>query len=1129
MSRHKSRQSFSVKQTDRSSSIPANSHASLMSKGDALLKSGMCLEAAAEYQKLIDENKANHEVYGRLSEAKYRLGDAQEAEHLLVKALEIEPNYAEAHHGIAYLLHQRRQNQQALTHIQAATRLNPSKVEYFSLQGMVLVALYRHSEALSCYEKGLKISPGYASLWNNYGNALNDLGRIDDSMAAYRKALELPNSSRLAFSNLLTTAHYHPGMSERDILAIIKQWKGKYSSSHITKRPIKSKVLDRKLKVGMISDGFRSHPVGQMIISILEECGKSQFEFFLYSTSNHKDHITSRFEKVADIFLSVEHMDDEQLESRVLEDSIDILFDLSGHNAGNRMMVVAKAPAPVIVKWVGGLINTTGVSSIDYLLSDSIETPLGVDGNYTESIIRMPDDYICYTPPNYIPSVSLLPARKNGYITFGCFNNATKLNDQVLVQWSKLLHQVPNSRLYLKSMQLGNPEIRERIINLMEVNGIAQDRLRIEGPSPHVELLQCYNDVDVSLDPWPYSGGLTTCESLLMGVPVVTLPGPTFAGRHSASHLINAGMPELVVSTWDEYRERVVELASDLDSLATIRQHLRQVLLESPVCDASRFAKHFTDAMRAIWQRYCEGRQPAALTFDKTGQAQFADEEAPVDIVYAESTESEPVVFNWSLPSKIIVLDNGSKLVQQRGLEGLRQLNSFGIVSFDPASAVANAGQFEGSDDVQVFPHALLGDGNPATLYSCLDPALSSTLEPLPIEQQYGAAPTGTNVLAKLPINTIALDSIEGLESLDWLILDDLSDSTAILENGEKALKDTLVIQVRIAFQQTHKRQPNLAEIQHWMSRHGFRLYRFNNQQHLSHLPNSVPVEIRQATELQSADAVFLPTRTRLTELNENQRSKLAFLLHTVYGIKDLTYKLLVEIDEEKAKEYLILQKLADPKPEAVPESLPNEKTEVSEEIATSEFPLPDAPFMSHAERKLFKKYLKKAKSYFEFGSGGSTVWAVKEGLRVEGVESDAKWVRALKDKLGDKCQVESIDIGPTKEWGVPVSGEFQHHFSEYSQAIHRHKQSFDLILVDGRFRVACTIASIIHITEHMHNQEMARIFIHDFWNRPPYHVVLEFLEVVEQVDTAGVFKVRQGIDRAQLDALWTKFSKNPL
>ncbi|WP_372373311.1 tetratricopeptide repeat protein [Vreelandella venusta] len=1121
MSRHKSRRSSVVKQANKP-------HATRLSKGDALLKHGKCLEAAAEYQKLIDENRADYQVYGRLSEAKYRLGDVQEAESLLAKALEIEPNYAEAHHGIAYLLHQRRQNQQALNHIQTACCLDSSKAEYLSLQGMVLVALHQHSEALSSYEKGLQISPSYASLWNNYGNALNDLGRIDESMAAYRKALELPNSSRLAFSNLLTTAHYHPGISEKDILGIIKQWDTRYAPSTGSRRPETDKISERKLKIGMISDGFRSHPVGQMIISALEECKNQQFELFFYSTNNHEDHITIRFKKVASIFVSVEYMSDEQLENRILEDKVDILFDLSGHNAGNRMLVVANAPSPIIVKWVGGLINTTGVSSIDYLISDSVETPLGVDENYTENIIRLPDDYICYTPPHYMPSVLSLPASKNNYITFGCFNNATKLNEKLLVQWSKLMRELPRSRLYLKSMQLGNPEMRERIINLMEAEGVSADRLRIEGPSPHIELLQCYNDVDISLDPWPYSGGLTTCESLLMGVPVVSFPGPTFAGRHSATHLINAGMPELVVNSWQEYRERVLELASDLDSLATIRQHLRQVLLESPVCNAPRFAKHFTNAMRAIWQRHCEGKQPAALTFDKTGQAQFVDEETPVDIVYAESMEPEVAGFKWSLSSKVIALDNGARLVVEKGIETLRQLNSFGIVAFDPASQVTNPERFEGSNDVQVFTHAVLGDGNQATLYSCLDPAMSSTLQPLPIGQQHGASPEGANVLAKLPINTIALDCIEGLESLDWLILDHLSDSTAILENGERALKDTLIIQVRIAFQPTHQRQPNLAEVQYWMSRHGFRFYRFNNEQHRSHLPESVPDKQRQATELHSANAIFLPNYERMAELSDNQRTKLAFLLHTVYGIKDMAYSVLAEVDLEAAEGYLVGEGLIALKQEPQIESITTSKDKAELPEETAEFPLPDAPHMSTAERKLFKKSLKKAKQYFEFGSGGSTVWAVKEGLTVQGVESDANWVNALKDKLGEQCQVEAVDIGATKAWGFPVSMDAADKFPAYSQAIAKYSQPFDFILVDGRFRVACTMSAILNILDYSDKASDARIFIHDFWNRPHYHLVLQFLEAVEKVETAGLFKISKNINREEVVSVWEQYAKQP-
>lgn len=1097
--------------------------------GAELSESGQFEEALRALERasaLVSDDAETLALKGRIT---HQAGNPEQALVFLHDAIKLNPNYAKAQHYIGYIYYTQARFNEAIKHAEIACELVPDDVDMLNTLGNILMQIFEYSRARDALEKATKLAPKNYLSWNNLGNVYNAIGDLDKGLESYGQAHRANPQAPGPFSNIITTYHYHPDKTGKEITALCKQWESKFLSSVTTLPLSRLNSPQKRLRVGLISDGFRGHPVGRMITSALEHVAKSQIAFYFYSTNNVSDGITERLKSIAEQWVSIQPLKDQQVAERIVNDDIDILIDLAGHNAGNRVLAVSMRPAPVQVKWVGGLINTTGLSAIDYLVSDAIETPKGVDEDYVEKIIRLPDDYICYLPPNgYEPNVGALPALKNGYITLGCFNNATKLNSALLEEWAKIMLALPNSKLMLKSMQYKSEERCQKVKDTMAVYGIHSERLLIEGPSSHAELLDAYNKVDISLDPWPYSGGLTTCESFLMGVPVVSLPGPTFAGRHSATHLVNAGMPELVVNSWDEYRERVLELASDLDSLATIRQHLRQVLLASPVCDASLFAKHFTDAMRAIWQRYCEGKQPAALTFDKTGLAKFEDEEAPVNVVYAERMKSEAVGFNWSLPSKIIVLDSGSKLVDEKGFDTLRQLNSFGIVAFDPASQVTNVERFEGSKDVQVFTHAALGNGAPATLYSCLDPALSSTLEPLPMEQQHGANPAGASVLAKLPINTIALDNIEGLDCLDWLILDDLSDATTILENGEKALKDTLVIQVRIAFQPTHRRQPNLAEIQHWMSRNGFRFYRFNNQQHLSHLPDSAPAEIRQATELQSVDAVFLPTHERLAELNKGQRSKLAFLLHAVYGIKDLTYKLLVEIDEEKAEKYISLQMLADA--ESTPESdtLSSEKTKVSEKIEALEFLLPDAPFMSLAERKLFKKYLKKANQYFEFGSGGSTVWAVQQNLTVHGVESDSKWVNALKEKLGVRCQVEAVDIGPTKEWGLPISNAYQHQFPKYSQAIYRHEQPFDLILVDGRFRVACTIASIIHINEHMQNQQEARVFIHDFWNRSQYHVVLEFLEVVEQVDTAGVFKIRQGIDREKLNALWGKFSMNP-
>lgn len=261
--------------------------------------------------------------------------------------------------------------------------------------------------------------------------------------------------------------------------------------------------------------------------------------------------------------------------------------------------------------------------------------------------------------------------------------------------------------------------------------------------------------------------------------------------------------------------------------------------------------------------------------------------------------------FNWQFTSKVIVIDNRAKLIKTGEAEKLAKLGAFGIVAFDPASEVVDSKQYEGSETIQVFQHALLGDGQPNTLYTCLAPEMSSTLAPSPKAQLPEHRRQGVKVLTKLPINTIALDTIEGLESLDWLILDELSDATTILENGKNALKETLLIQARVAFQPTHEKQPSLSDLQHWGSRNGFRFYRFNDIHHHSHIPSTINVQERPATEQESADVLFLPNQERMAVLTDQQKLKLAFLLSTVFEANDMAYELLKEIDSEKAKNFL--------------------------------------------------------------------------------------------------------------------------------------------------------------------------------------------------------------------------------
>jgi predicted O-linked N-acetylglucosamine transferase (SPINDLY family) len=237
---------------------------------------------------------------------------------------------------------------------------------------------------------------------------------------------------------------------------------------------------------------------------------------------------------------------------------------------------------------------------MDYLVADRYQVPDGDERFYSESVLRLPNDYVCYAPPEYAPQVAPLPAARNGHMTFAAFHNAGKIGVQSIRLWSRVLGAVPASRIVLKYAKLDDPRNKARILAGFAASGIDPSRVTIEGTSPHLAMLARYSDADVALDSLPYSGGLTTLEALWMGVPVVTLPGVTFAGRHSFTHVVNAGLPELVATDEDDYVAIAAGLAADLARLAMMRARLRLVMASSPVCDTRRFARDFCDALSAI-------------------------------------------------------------------------------------------------------------------------------------------------------------------------------------------------------------------------------------------------------------------------------------------------------------------------------------------------------------------------------------------------------------------------------------------------------------------------------------------------------------------------------------------------
>lgn len=1099
-------------------------------QGSVLLESGEWVRSLESLDKALALDANDPELHNTRAQALYRLGRASEAVDHLETALRLKPRFRQARLLLIKLYNDAGGFEQALEQVAIAERHFPEDDAVLSRKAYALGKLTRFGESIATHEKLVSSFPDDPVHLSNLASAYRNVGRFEEAERHYWRALELAPDSDKTYSNYLTSMHYNPAHSARDLYEAHFQWDRRFAPNPPPAPPMPADRSEhRRLRIGMVSAGFRVHPVGQMITSAIEALPRGQFELFAYSMNDQDDVLTRRMRDRVDHWLSVSHLNESRLAERIRGDGIDILLDLSGHTEGSCLRTIAARPAPLQVKWVGGLINTTGLAAMDYLISDKVETPEGVDDRYVEKLIRMPDDYICYMPRGNAPELAPPPVVDNGYITFGCFNNPSKLNETLLDQWIKLLHEVMDSRLFLKGMQFDSEEFRERILSHFERAGIARKRIVLEGHSDHYALLESYNRVDIALDCWPYSGGLTTCEALLMGVPVVTLPGPSFAGRHSASHLTHAGLPELVANSWEQYRSLALELASDPDNLALIRRSLRHQLKASPVCDYKRFAAHLATALRGIWQRYCRQLPPGALHFNQQGQACFEGDAEPIGPALGLTAANDADGnrgFPWQLDGRIVTVDNGAKLFRDSGFDSLRALEAFTVVGFDPLSAVDEPERFaQGQDGVQLFPHASLGDGQPATLYACLDPAMSATLKPL-AQAHLGAGKTsGARVLAELPVNTVALDQIEGLGTIDWLVLDHRADNIVVLDSGKQALRDTLLLQVGVAFQHSHEGQPTLAELEQWATQHGFRFYRFNDLAHASQFPENCEMRNPQATELCSADALFVPSHARLAALEPPRRMKLAFLLHTVFGIHDYCHAQLQTIDPDLAARYLAyLSADADTGSRAAPAQA--QATAQGDQGETIQ--VPDAPFMSPGEAELFKRCLDQATSYFEYGSGGSTVWAVEHGLTVHGVESDRQWVGALKERLGEPCQVDVVNIGPTREWGFPASLEHQERFPDYSRAIDRHATAFDLILVDGRFRVACVMSAIRHCLAHNAATDNTRIFIHDFWNRPQYHTVLDFLEPLQQCESAGVFRIKPGVELEHVDKIWRKYARVP-
>ncbi len=614
--------------------------------GLARAEAGSLEAAEAAFRKALSLQADYWEAHNNLGLLLHRLGRDEEATQSLRRALKIEPRSPEVLRNLGLVLRAQRRAAEAVEAYRSALALSPEDPALLTNLGNALRDLSRNEEAVACFRDALAVAPNYADAYYNWGSlhlradrfqeaadkfrsalgidphlaeaenglaaALRDLGHVDAAIEAARRAVLLSPADRNAHSQLLFTLLHTPEIAPRQVFEEHREWARRHAAGlrSAPETHPNSREPERRLRIGYVSGDFRHHSVAQFFEPVLVQHDRGGFEIFCYSNVAYADEATGRLRHAADCWREVAFFDDDVVAELIRSDRVDILVDLSGHTRYNRLLVFARKPAPVQATWLGYM-NTTGLDTIDYRITDARASPEGpLDALHSERLVRLPDSQWCYCPPLDSPEVAIPPAvRGGGPVTFGAFSSLAKIGPRVIALWCKLLERLPDARLLI--VGLGLESVRDEYLSGFAARGIAPGRIELRAFQSFRDYLAMHADADVILDTFPYTGGTTTCHALWMGVPVVSLAGDSAPSRGGASLLGTVGLEELVADTPEEYLEKAGSLAGNLARLSTLREGMRARMSASPLMDAARFTRHLEQAYRSMWRRWCRDRDSA--------------------------------------------------------------------------------------------------------------------------------------------------------------------------------------------------------------------------------------------------------------------------------------------------------------------------------------------------------------------------------------------------------------------------------------------------------------------------------------------------------------------------------------
>jgi len=577
--------------------------ASLLDQGNVHLQAGQLDEAIASYRRALVRQPEFAAAYCNLGMALGAQGKAEEALACFRRALLISPDDVSTHVNFGNALKDHGQLAQAIEHYRRAVALEPSFAGAWYNLGKAVQDQGQFDEAMRHYRRALALEPDFIDAYLDLARALLEQGQIIEAVAIYRKVLHhLPDNAR-AFSNLLLTLQNlssctpaelfqeHVRYAERIEAPLKPLWQ-----PHANQRD-----SARRLKVGYVAGDFHRHPVAYFLEPILAHHDKSQVEVFGYSNNSFRDLHTERMASAMDHWLVCIDLSDDALAERIRADGIDILVDLSGHTALNRLPVFARKPAPVQASYIG-YPGSTGLKSMDYRISDPWQDPVGLTERYhSETLVRIPGGMAFEPEPN-APDVNALPALQADKLVLACLNGLNKLNPAVVSLWARVMQALPQARLMLGNVT--DAQSAQRLTQMFGQAGVAPERLLLQPRVAISDYLALHHQIDLALDPFPYNGGTTTMHSLWMGVPVITLAGDHAVSRLCAAHLSRVGLDEFICQTEDEYVQCAVKFAHNLPTLNAVRQSLRG-RMTAPQCQPATITRQLEAAYRDMWRTWC--------------------------------------------------------------------------------------------------------------------------------------------------------------------------------------------------------------------------------------------------------------------------------------------------------------------------------------------------------------------------------------------------------------------------------------------------------------------------------------------------------------------------------------------